>query len=569
MSRQIRCAIYTRKSSEEGLDQDFNSLDAQREAGEAYIRSQAHEGWKCLPDRYDDGGHSGGTMERPALQRLLEAVRERRVDVIVIYKIDRLTRSLADFARLAELFDQCGASFVSVTQQFNTTTSMGRLMLNVLLSFAQFEREITGERIRDKIAASKKKGMWMGGTVPIGYRAVNRTLVVHEPEAETIRTIFSLYLEAGSVPALMDELERRDIRTRVRVVANKETGGLHFGRGHLYQLLSNPVYVGRIPHKKQSHQGTHQSIVDKPTWEAVQSKLATNTQGGRQRRKRAARDPSPLAGLLFAENGNRFRPSHANKGGQRYRYYVEELPEQVNQHAQRRPRRIPAPEIEGFVCEAVAGLLRTPQSVLDVLGLSAMGTIEDSLQASDMLGANLAASRADGWPAAMDRLVAKVVFGDAGVAIHLSRAGLRSVLELPTGEQNPDEAMSGAPFVMEIAASICTRGVRMKLVMKGQGKLRPERDRSLIRSVARAHDWFARLRTGKADSLDAIAKAEGLTSSYVGRVLRLAFMAPNIIENIVAGTQPRTIAVDHLILRTDMPRSWEQQPGWLENVGNQ
>jgi len=297
MSRRIRCAIYTRKSSDEGLDQDFNSLDAQREACEAYIRSQTHEGWVAMSDHFDDGGFSGGTTDRPALQNLLEAVRARRIDVIVIYKIDRLTRALADFARLAELFDEHQVSFVSVTQQFNTTTSMGRLMLNVLLSFAQFEREITGERIRDKIAASKKKGLWMGGTPPMGYEAKDRTLVVVPETAEIVRSIFRTYLEVGSVPALVRALKEQGIRTNRRKLSDgREVGGRTFQRGQLYQMLANPLFIGRIRHKDKVYPGHHPPIIDQGLWEAVQKQLGENRCG--IRRRIGHKSPSLLTGIL-------------------------------------------------------------------------------------------------------------------------------------------------------------------------------------------------------------------------------------------------------------------------------
>ncbi len=282
------------------------TLEAQREACEAYIRSQSHEGWKLIPDRFDDGGFSGGNMDRPALANLMALVREGRVDVIVIYKIDRLTRSLTDFARLAETFDEHGVSFVSVTQQFNTTTSMGRLMLNVLLSFAQFEREITGERIRDKIAASKKKGIWMGGPVPMGYSVKDRQLIINEDEAKSVRRVFELYLDESNVPALLERLTRECIRTPVRTSAKgKQSGGRWFTRGHVYKLLSSPLYIGRIAHKGSSHAGQHEAIVDIKTWDAVQARLATNTQGERQRRKRATAPQPLLADLLVTSTGNR------------------------------------------------------------------------------------------------------------------------------------------------------------------------------------------------------------------------------------------------------------------------
>ncbi|MEC9343733.1 MAG: recombinase family protein, partial [Pseudomonadota bacterium] len=346
----IRCAIYTRKSAEEGLEQDFNSLHAQREACEAYIRSQAAEGWRILPETFDDGGQSGGTLDRPALEALLDAVRRRRIDVIVIYKIDRLTRSLTDFARLAELFDEQGVSFVSVTQQFNTTTSMGRLMLNVLLSFAQFEREVTGERIRDKIAASKKKGMWMGGLPPMGYEVRDRGLVINEPDAENARLIFRLYLEFGNVGRLEGELERRGIRTRIRTLSTgRRVGGRPILKTMLYRMLSNPIYIGRIRHKDQTYPGDHEAIIDQQTWEAVQAKLSTNTQGPRKRRMPGVHEIGMLSGLLVDDEGNRFVLNHANKNGRRYRYYVENRPAGNGIGNAEKPTRIPAKELDRVV----------------------------------------------------------------------------------------------------------------------------------------------------------------------------------------------------------------------------
>src|SRR6266478_4150334 len=273
----VRCAIYTRKSSEEGLEQEFNSLQAQREACEAFIDSQRHEGWVCLRTAYDDGGFSGATMDRPALQQLLADITAGRVDTVVVYKIDRLTRSLADFAKIVEILDARRASFVSVTQQFNTTTSMGRLTLNVLLSFALFEREVIGERIRDKIAASKQKGMWMGGVPPLGYRAHDRKLVIVDSEAEIVRLIFRRYAERGSVRLLKDELESRGIQSKLRTSASgRISGGKPFARGALYLMLQNRIYRGEIVHREQSYVGEHEPIIDQPLWDAVQTQFAGN-----------------------------------------------------------------------------------------------------------------------------------------------------------------------------------------------------------------------------------------------------------------------------------------------------
>src|SRR5882757_806921 len=321
IKRSLRCAIYARVSADQGLEQDFNSLDAQREASEAYIKSQAHEAWRLIRDHYDDGGFSGGSMDRPALQKLLVDVQARRIDVIVVYKVDRLTRSLADFAKLVEAFDAHGVSFVSVTQSFNTTTSMGRLTLNVLLSFAQFEREVTGERIRDKIAASKKKGMWMGGWVPLGFDRKDRTLTINEPEAKTVRTIFALFLKLKNVRDVQTELIRLNLKTKgYAVKRGRAVGNLSFARGHIYKILSNPLYQGEIKHKGVNHPGQHPRLINQATWNAVQSQLATNKHANRLRSN--AKSTSLLAGLIYDAGGNRLVSTHTTKNGKRYRYYI-------------------------------------------------------------------------------------------------------------------------------------------------------------------------------------------------------------------------------------------------------
>ncbi len=311
---KVRCAIYTRKSSEEGLEQDFNSLDAQREACEAYIKSQKHEGWGVIETLYDDGGVSGATMERPALKRLLADIAARKVDSVVTYKIDRLTRTLTDFAKIVEVFDTHAVSFVSVTQQFNTTTSMGRLTLNVLLSFAQFEREVTSERIRDKIAASKKKGLWMGGVVPLGYDVKDKKLVVNAEEAETVCHIYRRYAKLGSIRALKDELDRDGIVSKLRVDRfGRQTGGKPLARGALYLMLQNRIYRGEIVHKDKSYPGEHRAIVAQDLWERVQARLVEN----RVERRIGgwAKSPSLLAGLLHDDKGDPMTPSHAVKNG--------------------------------------------------------------------------------------------------------------------------------------------------------------------------------------------------------------------------------------------------------------
>ena len=300
----LRCAIYTRKSTEHNLDLEFNSLDAQREACEAYIKSQAHEGWRLVPDHYDDGGVSGASLDRPALQTLLADVRTGKINTVVVYKVDRLTRSLADFAKLVELFDQYGVSFVSITQSFNTTSSMGRLTLNVLLSFAQFEREVIGERVRDKIAASKRKGIWVGGPVSLGYRCIDKKLVVVPDEAETVRAIFTRYLELGSMGALIEDLDRRGIRTKANGRINGSVrGGIRFGTGALAHLLKNRFYIGEVVYRGATHRGEHEPILDRELFEAVQAKLATNTV---TRQVRLKGSPAILTGRIFDDCGKSY-----------------------------------------------------------------------------------------------------------------------------------------------------------------------------------------------------------------------------------------------------------------------
>src|ERR1700736_5578634 len=365
-TKVFRCAIYTRKSSEEGLEQDFNSLHAQRESCDAYIKSQRHEGWTPLPTLYDDGGYSGGSTERPALKRLLADIQSHLIDVVVVYKVDRLIRSLADFAKIVEIFDAAGVSFVSVTQQFNTTTSMGRLTLNVLLSFAQFEREVTGERIRDKIAASKQKGMWMGGWVPIGYDRKDRTLTINETEALTVRTIFGLFLKLKNVQRVQAELARLNLTTKPYATPRgRAVGGLSFARGHLYKILSNPLYIGEIEHRGVRYPGQHPPLVDAATWDAVQAQLAANHHEKRTRTN--AKSKSLLAGLIYDDAGNRLVSSHATKNGKRYRYYI------TSQGAQRSAvtpdpakLRLPSTMIDELLRAKLQSFLtdRTPISIL-------------------------------------------------------------------------------------------------------------------------------------------------------------------------------------------------------------
>ncbi len=372
-----RCAIYTRKSSEEGLGQDYNSLHAQREACEAFITSQAGEGWRQIKTAYDDGGFSGGSMERPGLQQLMSHIREGSIDVVVVYKVDRLTRSLADFARMVELFDAHGVSFVAVTQQFNTTTSMGRLTLNVLLSFAQFEREVIGERIRDKVAASKRRGIWMGGTLPIGYDLRERKLVVNESEAKNVRHIFERYLELASVRLLKGDLDRRGIVSAAKASRKGNTrGGKSFSRGALYNVLSNPIYVGEIRHRNERHPGQHDAIVSRELWERVQQQLSSRAaRRGEGRKTEAPR--SPLAGKLFDESGEPLYVQGAAKGQRRYRYYVSRRLVRGESEDTEQGWRISATEIEQTVSVAAQAMLCDRAAI--TLALEESGSAADQL----------------------------------------------------------------------------------------------------------------------------------------------------------------------------------------------
>jgi site-specific DNA recombinase len=377
-AKTLRCAIYTRKSTEYGLEQEFNSLDAQREAAESFVKSQAHEGWRALPDRYDDGGLSGGSLNRPALQQLLGDIRARKIDVVVVYKVDRLTRSLMDFAKLVELFDEHSVSFVSVTQQFNTTNSMGRLTLNVLLSFAQFEREVTGERIRDKIAASKKKGMRMGGPIPLGYDVKDKKLVVNEQEAERVRLIFRRYLELKSLNTLCRDLEEHGIVTKISRRAEGITrGGIPFTKGPLDYLLRNRVYIGEVVHKDRYYPGEHAAILERPLFDDVQAQLAAQAH---ERKHARAGSSALLIGRIFDDRGNRMTPANAHKAGARYRYYVSSALTFGRKDEAGSVTRVAAPEVEARVLEAIrSGIEQRTRSVpADDLDPLASVTLIDS-----------------------------------------------------------------------------------------------------------------------------------------------------------------------------------------------
>src|SRR5277367_5614129 len=455
-AKSVRCAIYTRVSTGQGLEQDFNSLDAQYDASQAYIRSQAHAGWTMLRAKYDDGGFSGGNTDRPALQRLLEDVRAGKVNIIVVYKVDRLTRSLADFAKMVEAFDTHSVSFVSVTQQFNTTTSMGRLTLNVLLSFAQFEREVTGERIRDKIAASKRKGMWMGGLVPLGYDVCERHLVINADEATTVREIFRCYLELGSVRLLKAELDRRELRSKIQIACNgTRSGGQSFYRGALYTVLRNPIYIGQIRHKGICHPGMHDAIIERDVWEKVQTLLSAHH--GRTMPRTMKAEPSPLAGKLFDEQGQRLTPSHAVKGARRYRYYVSHKLIEGKADQAGRGWRLPAAEIEGRVAAGARQLLDDQTVVLDA--------IQNAELVANQIPAMMRSARE--WKSRLESdAECMSALGLLVDRVELSPDGFRIALKLPTqlGETTDATIQSWIAVSRFIPMQIKRRGVELRLV---------------------------------------------------------------------------------------------------------
>ena len=559
--KRTRCAIYTRKSSEEGLEQDFNSLDAQREACEAYVLSQKHEGWTVLADRYDDGGFSGGNMERPGLVRLLDDIRAKRVDVIVVYKVDRLTRSLADFAKIVEVFDAQGISFVAVTQQFNTTTSMGRLTLNVLLSFAQFEREIAGERIRDKFRASRQKGMWMGGSVPLGYEVKDRALVINEIEAAKVRLIYKQYLEFGSVRDLAGYLDSIGIRSHRRATqSGKMVGGHRITRGSLYLLLQNPVYIGMVVHKGTRHPGLHQPIIEQELWDGVQASLSENRVEHRSQTR--ARVPSPLAGLVFDSSGERLTPTHSRRASLRYRYYVSQtlvIGRPRSDVASKR-WRIPAIELENAVLARLVAFLDDQSELTSIFQLGRMAPADATavLEAATSLSLSLGEMDLTQLRKALQTYVTRVEIADTTIAVTLSLTELHHVLRLPAVKSNGRQT-----HTIVTSVHVTKRGVEQRLVI-GRGVMTPvKRDETLVKALARAYSWFEDIRTGRIADLSEIATREKLPRSYVQAHLPLAFLAPKIVRAILDGKQPADLSLKQLMYRTNLPVDWASQTSRL------
>ncbi len=531
--KQIRCAIYTRKSTEEGLEQDFNSLDAQREASEAYIKSQQHEGWVLVEKHYDDGGFSGGTMERPAFKELMQDIKDDKIDIVVVYKVDRLTRSLMDFAKIVEVFDEHEASFVSVTQHFNTTTSMGRLTLNILLSFAQFEREVTGERIRDKVAASKKKGMWMGGKVPIGYIREDKKLVVDSEQAEKVKDIFEQYLELGSVPKLKEHLENEEIKTR----SDKP-----FSKGQLYHMLANKTYTGKIAHKENIYDGEHQAIIDEEVFNKAQKLLLENRVDKDCNTK--AGSNSLLASKIFDDKGYIMSPSHSNTRGRKYRYYVSQAITKFKKAQAGSVSKIPAGEIEKFVIDNIRKYLQNKKEIqkyVKNLDVADQNSILDRLEKLDYTN-----------PRLIRGILDKVTISKEWIEISLCRNQIQKMLEnFACCDEIPAEIKSKNhnPLMIKKNIRIATtsRLGSNVLIISNDTEQPPAPNDVLIKAIVRCHFWHKLLETGKAKNVTDIQRKEGLKDrKYIRQVLKLKFLPPEITENILNGTQDRDMTVQKL-----------------------
>lgn len=542
----FRCAIYTRKSTEEGLEQEFNSLDAQHEACAAYILSQRHEGWVQNSERYDDGGFSGGNMERPGVKRLMADVASGKVDVIVVYKVDRLTRALTDFARIVEVLDARGASFVSVTQALNSTTSMGRLTLNVLLSFAQFEREVTGERIRDKIAASKKKGIFMGGPVPIGYDVQDRKLVVNEAEAATVRHIFTRYAVLGSGRELIEELRAGGYRSKVRQQGGRIVGGIPFERGVLFHILANPIYIGKVAHKGVEHDGEHQAIIDAELWARVQQRIEENRVS--RGRMRNSDTTSLLAGILRDGHGRRMTPSHAVKTGKRYRYYVTHAAELRT--GEPKAWRMPASDVEAAVTNR---LVRYFRDYREIALLAVPGSAAAAIRALTESAARIAEQLATpyGQRQALGRLLLAVSITTDQLRIQVDRAALARMLQLQLPAiDEPMELIAGATKVRE--------GTATRLVLTDAAASPPARDGKLVALLAEASATRDMVLAAPNRSIRELAAEQQRCRHRIAKLIRLSWLSPEIATAIVEGRQPRGLTARRL-LEGELPMEWQAQ----------
>jgi len=542
------------------LEQDFNSLDAQREACEAYVQSQKGLGWASLKKRYDDGGISGGTMDRPALQDLLADIEKGMVDLVVVYKVDRLTRSLVDFARIIESFDGKGISFVSVTQLFNTADSMGRLTLNVLLSFAQFEREVTAERIRDKIAASKKKGMWMGGPVPLGFDVEDRKLIINHTEAKTVRQIFRMYIDLGAVRRVKEKMDRLGIVTKLRSQkSGKRTGGKSFSRGNLYHFLSNPIYIGRIPHKGETYPGEHAAIIDQRTWENVQSVLANNAPN--RSWPTNSKGPFLLTGKVFDINGEPLYQSQTDKNGKRYRYYISKHL-MHGAHDNNEGWRLPAKTLEYAVKSALLDFLGSQSRLMDCLQTTEPDiTLVTKLKTNAAaLGSILTNGAADEKRDVVQSILHRIELAPISITLNLERPGLAKIVDVPC----PSDTNA---IIINIPVRLRRRGVETKLLIESPGSRVRFEDMGLCRLVAQSHLWFEQLARGEASTVREIAKREQVNEHEITRVLQLAFLSPKIIEDILSGRQGEGMSAHHLRRFGSLPLDWADQATLLKILG--
>ena len=552
---RLRCAIYTRKSSEEGLEQDFNSLDAQREACEAFIASQKREGWTLVSEMYDDGGFSGATMERPAFKRLLSDVSTGKIDVVVVYKVDRLTRSLSDFAKIVDIFDKHAVSFVSVTQQFNTTSSMGRLTLNILLSFAQFEREVTGERIRDKIAASKKKGMWMGGQPSLGYDVKDRKLIVNNTEAETVRDIFRRYTQLKSVRELKEDLDTAGIVSKVRAASDgSQYGGRPLSRGALYLMLQNRIYRGEIVHKGKSYAGEHEAIVDEALWNTVQAILSENRVD--RANGKTGYQPNLLTGILFDAHGGRMSPTHANKKGTRYRYYISRSLLDGSAKAKAQGQRIPAVALESLVVRRVRGWLADPAGILHAIRHAAF----DALTQKRLIERARDFAKQDhdlgieGLRAFMRSSIVRVQVHADRIDIMLDQYQACRYLD-----ETAEQPEANRPVTMlSIPARLKRTGKEMRIIV-GDGSDPATPDTGLVRLLVRANAIRGQLLADRSLTFEDIAKSEGVVPSYATRLFRLTILAPDIVSAILTGKQPPELTARRLMDDTRLPLDWSEQ----------
>ena len=549
--KTLRCAVYTRKSTEDGLLQEFNSLDAQYEACAAYCLSQRHEGWQLNPERYDDGGFSGGNMQRPGMVRLLADVAAGKVDIILVYKIDRLTRSLADFAKIVDVLDKAEASFVSITQSFNTTTSMGRLTLNMLLSFAQFEREVTGERIRDKIAASKRKGMWMGGPVPLGYEVDNRRLVINDNEAELVRHIYQSYLASASVVELAQELNDAGHRTKLQIRASgPNRGSCEFRRGTLYHLLANRIYRGMIVHKGEAHPGEHPPIIAQELWDEVQDKLRENASGTSRRLR--SQQPSLLIGLVFDGEGRAMTPSHATKPGKRYRYYVTRSDQLDDAPAW----RVSAHDLERLVCDRLSKQLTDQQFLCDMAEGADADVIQQMLAKADLAAAALRSGTAAARHELVNQLITRIDLSEEAIDLTVDNLTLARVLGLAP---NPD--FEPRAMVLTLPATRVRRGHQLRLIIPSQQPVsivRATRDEKLVALVAEAHEARKFIVAKPDKSIASIAAANGRCRTRLGKLVGLSCIAPDIVTAIVEGRHPATLTA-RILQDIDLPLAWADQ----------